>query len=103
MRNDRLLRINTAEGCLRGNVEEGVFVFKGIPYAAPPVGPLRWIAPKPVPPWEGEKDASAWGFASWQSREYCLAVGGGTLAHLAKIAYTSTSGRPMSSPLHRCR
>lgn len=77
MRNERLIRINTAEGCLRGNVEEGVFVFKGIPYAAPPVGALRWRAPQPVTPWAGEKEAREWGAASWQSREYCLAAGGG--------------------------
>ncbi|UWS31093.1 hypothetical protein [Erwinia pyrifoliae] len=36
MRNDRRLRIMTAEGILLGKVAEGVFVFKGIPYAAPP-------------------------------------------------------------------
>ncbi|WP_455819830.1 carboxylesterase/lipase family protein [Pseudomonas cerasi] len=77
MRNERSLRIMTAEGSLRGSVEEGVFVFKGIPYAAPPVGELRWKAPKAVEPWQKDKDATAWGPASWQSREYCLAVGGG--------------------------
>lgn len=77
MRNERTLRIMTAEGCLRGSVEEGIFVFKGIPYASPPVGELRWKAPKPVAPWKDEKQATAWGPASWQSREYCQAVGGG--------------------------
>lgn len=77
MKNEQTLRIMTAEGCLRGKREENVFVFKGIPYAAPPVGEQRWKAPKPVTPWEGEKEATAWGPASWQSLEYCLAVGGG--------------------------
>lgn len=77
MRNERSLRIMTAEGSLLGSVEEGIFVFKGIPYAAPPVGELRWKAPKPLNAWQGDKDATDWGPASWQSREYCLAVGGG--------------------------
>ncbi|WP_158781520.1 carboxylesterase/lipase family protein [Pantoea sp. BAV 3049] len=77
MKNDQMLKIRTAEGLLRGNLEQGVFVFRGIPYAAPPTGHLRWRAPKPVQPWEGERDATLWGNASWQSREYCMAVGGG--------------------------
>lgn len=67
----------TAEGILLGKVAEGVFVFKGIPYAAPPVGGLRWKAPQPVKPWSGEKDASEWGAACWQNRNDCLAMGGG--------------------------
>ncbi|MTD25988.1 carboxylesterase/lipase family protein [Erwinia sorbitola] len=77
MRNERTLRIMTAEGSLRGSVEEGIFVFKGIPYAAPPTGDLRWKAPKPAPSWQGDKEATAWGPASWQSQEFCQAVGGG--------------------------
>lgn len=77
MKNDRFLRIKTAEGQLRGRLEDGVFVFRGIPYAAPPEGALRWRPPKPVAPWEGERDAVQWGNASWQNREYCMAVGGG--------------------------
>lgn len=77
MRHDRLLRTSTAEGRLRGSLEDGVFVFRGVPYASPPVGALRWQPPKPVKPWQGERDATAWGNASWQNREYCQAVGGG--------------------------
>ena len=39
----------------------GVTVFKGIPYAAPPVGELRWQAPQPVAPWEGVKVCDSFG------------------------------------------
>ena len=40
---------------------EGVRVYKGIPYADPPVGPLRWRPPQPVPPWEDVRTASVFG------------------------------------------
>lgn len=44
----------------------GVRVFKGVPYAAPPVGRLRWRAPQPVEPWEGVRNADRWGPRSMQ-------------------------------------
>ncbi|MEN5015560.1 carboxylesterase/lipase family protein [Erwinia sp. Eh17-17] len=84
MRNERTLRIMTAEGCLRGSVEEELVVFKGIPYAAPPVGANRWKAPQPVTPWRGDREATAWGAASWQSLEYCQAMGGGDPGNLSE-------------------
>ena len=40
---------------------DGVFVYKGIPYAAPPVGELRWKEPQPVKPWEGVLKADEFG------------------------------------------
>jgi para-nitrobenzyl esterase len=42
-------------------MDASVMAFKGIPFAAPPVGQLRWSAPKPVVPWEGVRQASAFG------------------------------------------
>ena len=50
----------TANGVLRGSPSEdgAVLAFKGIPYAAPPVGALRWKPPVPATPWEGERDAT---------------------------------------------
>ncbi len=77
MKNERRLRIMTAEGELRGLMDEDLFVFKGIPYAAAPVGALRWRPPQPVTPWQNVRDATEWGDASWQNREYCVAAGGG--------------------------
>lgn len=44
-----------------------VMVYKGIPYAAPPVGDLRWKRPQPVKPWEGVLVADKWGNASIQA------------------------------------
>jgi para-nitrobenzyl esterase len=48
-------------GTLDGTQEAGggVVAFRGIPYAAPPVGPLRWRPPQLPEPWSGERDASA--------------------------------------------
>ncbi|WP_100611921.1 carboxylesterase/lipase family protein [Confluentibacter lentus] len=45
---------------------EGIIAYKGIPFAAPPVGDLRWKEPQPVIPWEGIKVADAYGNAASQ-------------------------------------
>ena len=55
-----------------GNVQgvpsaaEGVTVFRGIPYAAPPVGDLRWKRPQPVVKWDGIRKADTFGNICWQ-------------------------------------
>ena len=46
---------------MQGVVKNGVSSFKGIPFAAPPVGDLRWKAPHPVKPWTGLSQADAFG------------------------------------------
>jgi para-nitrobenzyl esterase len=46
------------QGQLVGGVENGVEVFKGLPFAAPPVGPLRWRPPSPAKAWSGDRDAT---------------------------------------------
>jgi len=54
-------------GDLRGRVyPDGVKAFMGIPYAAPPVGALRWQPPQPAAPWDGIRDATVPSPASWQ-------------------------------------
>jgi para-nitrobenzyl esterase len=45
---------------------KGIIAYKGIPFAAPPVGKLRWKEPQPVVPWKGVKVADKYGAAAWQ-------------------------------------
>lgn len=54
-------RVTVETGALQGTAVDGVISFKGIPFAAPPVGPLRWRAPQPAARWDGVRDASAYG------------------------------------------
>jgi para-nitrobenzyl esterase len=48
-------------GVLSGSAKDGVISFKGIPYAAPPVGDLRWRPPQPVAAWSGVRSATQYG------------------------------------------
>src|ERR1700759_90262 len=54
-------RAETESGPVRGVASDGVISFKGIPYAQPPVGALRWRAPQPVTPWQTVRDAAGFG------------------------------------------
>src|SRR5262245_48519215 len=54
-------------GQIAGTSADGVRVFKGIPFAAPPVGELRWKAPQPIVPWSGVKNADTFGSQCMQA------------------------------------
>jgi para-nitrobenzyl esterase len=49
--------VKVEQGLLQGTREEGLMVYKGIPFAEPPVGDLRWRAPRPARRWEGVRQA----------------------------------------------
>ena len=51
--------VRVEEGLLQGTSEDGLMVFKGIPFAAPPVGDLRWRPPQPAAKWEGVRQATS--------------------------------------------
>jgi para-nitrobenzyl esterase len=51
------VRATLDTGVVVGASEDGVSAFRGIPFAAPPVGPLRWAPPKPAAHWSGEREA----------------------------------------------
>ena len=59
--------VETEYGFLRGVVseDEAYVSFKGVPFAAPPVGDLRWAPPEPPVAWEGERAADAFGSAGF--------------------------------------
>ena len=56
----------TESGAISGVRENGLDVYKGVPFAAPPVGDLRWRPPAPVPPWTGTRKADAFAPACMQ-------------------------------------
>lgn len=60
------LTVAITGGQVRGVVKDGVASFKGIPFAAPPVGPLRWKSPQPVVEWQGVREADQFGPAPMQ-------------------------------------
>lgn len=65
-------RVTTRSGNIKGTInnEKSVMIFRGVPYAQPPVGDLRWQPPQPVPPWKGTKDATKFCNSCMQNRLY---------------------------------
>ena len=80
-----LLAINTAGaqiksatitgGQVEGVVSDGVAAYKGIPFAAPPVGELRWKAPQPAAPWNGIRKADTYGPSCMQDPNFVKLFG----------------------------
>jgi para-nitrobenzyl esterase len=60
--------VSTGAGRLQGVRRNGVHVFRGVPYAQPPVGPLRFRAPQPVTPWDGVREARSWPQSAMQEQ-----------------------------------
>ena len=58
--------VKVEQGLLQGVSQDGLRIYKGVPFAAPPVGDLRWRAPQPPTKWEGVKDASQFAPAPMQ-------------------------------------
>ena len=58
--------VRTQGGLVQGATEDGLAVYKGIPFAAPPIGDLRWRAPQPPPSWTGVRDATKFAPACMQ-------------------------------------
>ena len=61
--------VKVEDGLVQGTSEDGLTVYRGIPFAAPPVGDLRWRAPQPAAKWEGVRQATKFGPEPIQGRE----------------------------------
>ena len=61
--------VKTGTGQVSGISQDGIRVYHGIPFAAPPVGDLRWRPPAPVQPWDGVKEATAYAATCPQAKK----------------------------------
>ena len=76
--------MQTTAGIAEGLREDGLAVFKGLPYAAPPVDALRWRAPQPAKPWQGVRKADAFGRVCMQAPGAARAAGAGDVGPLGE-------------------
>jgi para-nitrobenzyl esterase len=70
--------VETATGRVEGKTKDGVTQYRGIPYAAPPVGELRFRPPQPALPWTGTRDGTRFGAQALQAVGQMEALFGGT-------------------------
>src|SRR5688572_24667747 len=60
--------VKTEAGFISGSKSGNIYSFKGIPFAAPPVGNLRWKAPQPVAPWSGVRKCDTFSASPMQAK-----------------------------------
>ncbi|RAR44086.1 carboxylesterase/lipase family protein [Paenibacillus sp. MDMC362] len=93
------LVVQTKAGRIQGSSENGVRVWKGIPYAKPPVGPLRFRAPVPPDPWDGIKDATAFSPMCLQPLESTSSMlGGGVTKTVSEDCLYLNVWAPLNTP-----
>lgn len=79
--------VETRDGKVAGAVEDGAHVFRGIPFAQPPVGPLRFAPPQPPEPWAGVRPATEFGPVSHQTVIGLGFMGAGQQPHSEDCLY----------------
>lgn len=68
--------VRVEQGLVEGTEKHGVFRFRGVPYAAPPIGHLRWASPQPAAAWDGVRDATTFGNTAMQTADTGEDLGG---------------------------
>jgi para-nitrobenzyl esterase len=84
-------------GSVRGVAENGLRIFKGIPFAAPPIGPARWTPPQPAAHWSGVKDATDFGPACIQPESRGTSVYAQDLGALSEDCLTLNVWTPANA------
>ncbi|XP_075974900.1 para-nitrobenzyl esterase-like isoform X1 [Anticarsia gemmatalis] len=97
---ENMALVKTEYGELRGAACSGIenyIAFKGIPYAKPPLGELRFKAPEPPEPWEGVKDATQHGpvCPQFNERMNCMEDGSEDCLYLNVYTKTLTPNKPL--------
>ncbi len=95
------LTVRTSAGEIRGAWENEVRVFRGLPYAAPPIGELRFAPPQPAPPWSGVRAATADGPIAPQGRSRLAHVMGDFQRPQSEDCLTLTVWAPKPQPASR--
>lgn len=90
--------VKTTGGLVRGLTTHGVHTWRGVPYAAPPVGEYRLRAPQPVVPWEGVRDGSRFGPVPIQERIGDF-IGAGRKTPMAEDSLTLNVSAPLTAHL----
>ena len=85
--------VETASGKITGLSREGIVRFCGIPFAKPPVGPLRWRMPEPAEPWAGALEATSFAPISPQAPSQIETLMGRTMGDQSEDCLYSMSGR----------
>jgi len=91
--------VKTEGGVIRGVDVNGSVAFRGIPYAAPPVGELRWKPPQPAAKWAGVRDGSQFGPSSPQQKTPLTNVGGTFSEDSLYLNVSTPAGRGTDRPV----
>lgn len=80
--------LDSPAGKVRGEIVDGLRIFKGIPYAVPPIGVRRWRPPEPLPTWQGTLEAKRFGAACVQPKRQAPSIYAGELAATSEDCLT---------------
>jgi para-nitrobenzyl esterase len=69
---ERTIRVAVDSGTIEGFTRDGVHRWRSVPFARPPVGPLRYRAPRPAEPWRGVRYCHGFAYCAPQDRKYTL-------------------------------
>lgn len=89
--------VNAPSGAVRGQADGDILSFKGIPFAAPPVGEMRWRPPAPAPRWEGVRDATQFGAACIQPTPYVQSIYSADLGRTSEDCLTLNVWTPSTT------